>query len=123
LKKITSIIVLAVFVFQSTTSFIVLVSFVFNRTYIADNICVNRFDKIPVCKGQCYLTKELKQQAHQEKSFPDLLQKELQLFFQISSTYRKVNVVASKVEHHFYGVDTHYSIDFNSSVFRPPQVA
>ena len=42
-------------------------SFYIQQDYIAQNLCINRFDAIPVCKGQCYLKKQLKTNENQEK--------------------------------------------------------
>ncbi len=35
-------------------------SFYYNQTYIAQNICINRFEAIPVCNGSCFLVSELR---------------------------------------------------------------
>lgn len=82
MKKNIAIVLLFVFAMQSTTNLWILASFYIQRDYIAENLCVNRFDKIPICKGQCYLNKQLKENEKQEQKLPDLRQKEIQLFFQ-----------------------------------------
>lgn len=80
MKKIILHIMLLTFVFQSTCNFWILISFYANREYIAENICINRFDQMPVCKGQCFLNKQLKETQKQEQKLPDLKGKEIQLF-------------------------------------------
>lgn len=80
MKKIFLHIMLLTFVFQSTCNFGILISFYANREYIAENICINRFDQMPVCKGQCFLNKQLKETQKQEQKLPDLKGKEIQLF-------------------------------------------
>lgn len=82
MKKILLPIMLLTFVLQSTCNFWIMVTFYANRDYISENICINRFDTIPVCKGQCFLNKQLKETQKQEQKFPDLKGKEVQLFCQ-----------------------------------------
>ena len=80
MKKILIHILLLTFVFQSTCNFWIIISFYANRAYISENICINRFDKIPVCKGQCFLNEKLQDNQKQEQKLPDLKGKEIQLF-------------------------------------------
>lgn len=80
MKKVILHIMLLTFVFQSTCNFWIIISFYANREYIAENICINRFDQMPVCKGQCFLNKQLKETQKQEQKLPDLKGKEIQLF-------------------------------------------
>lgn len=59
-----------------------MVSFYFNQKYIAENICINRFDQIPLCYGACFLTKKLKENNKKEEKIPNLKEKEVQLYCQ-----------------------------------------
>lgn len=68
------------FVFQSTSNFWIMSSFYLNQDYIAKNLCVNRFDKIPVCNGKCYLSNQLKENEKKEQKIPNVKEKEVQLF-------------------------------------------
>lgn len=58
---------LFVFAVQSTKSLWIISSFQINRDYIASNLCINRFDKIPTCKGQCFLNDELRKEQKENK--------------------------------------------------------
>jgi len=58
---------LFVFAIQSTKSLWIISSFQINREYIASNLCINRFDKIPTCKGQCFLNNELGKEQKENK--------------------------------------------------------
>ena len=80
MKKILIHILLLTFVFQSTCNFWIIISFYANREYISENICINRFDKMPICKGQCFLNEKLLDNQKQEQKLPDLKGKEIQLF-------------------------------------------
>jgi len=52
---------LAVFM-QSTSGMWILLGFHVNRYYIENQLCNNRFDLIPLCKGYCYLEEKVKEE-------------------------------------------------------------
>lgn len=58
---------LFVFSIQTFKSLWIVSSFHINRNYIAENICINRFDKIPTCKGKCVLDNQLSKEQKQNK--------------------------------------------------------
>lgn len=60
----------------------VLTSFYINRAYIETNICINRFDKIPLCKGSCYLEKTLTENEKKQQEQPTLKMGQVVLFFE-----------------------------------------
>ena len=124
MKKIVLHIMLLTFVFQSTCNFWILISFYANREYIAENICINRFDQMPVCKGQCFLNKQLKETQKQEQKLPDLKGKEIQLFI------NTLEVAYNEPVFFFQETSTpHILPDFTlikqlpSSIFHPPKLA
>ena len=46
----------------------ILADFTLHRDYIAENLCVNRGERLPLmCAGRCYLGKQLKQASEQEE--------------------------------------------------------
>ncbi|RZF59282.1 hypothetical protein [Sphingobacterium corticibacterium] len=52
---------------QSTSSMWIFVGFQLNWDYIESQLCINRFDTIPVCKGSCYLEEKIKEdQQHND---------------------------------------------------------
>ena len=59
MKKTAVYFLLILFVIQSTSNLWIISSFYINRDYIAKELCINRFDKMPVCKGICYLEKKI----------------------------------------------------------------
>jgi hypothetical protein len=100
-----------------------MVSFYAQRDYISKNLCINRFDAIPVCKGQCYLTKQLKENEQREQNLPDLKQKEIQLFFHIN-TFIEFDKAVIKDPKNFKSYDEiFFSCEFLCSVFHPPKIA
>lgn len=66
---------------QALSSLIILAAFHLNRDYISDNLCINRFDAIPLCKGSCYLEKQLSDNEQQQQDQHDLKLKETSLFY------------------------------------------
>ncbi|ASZ11013.1 hypothetical protein KTO58_20245 [Chitinophaga pendula] len=80
LKRLAAILCLLIILFQSTSRCWILAAFYMNRQYIAENICVNRFDLIPVCRGICFLDEQMTKEAQKEEQLPDLKQKEISLF-------------------------------------------
>lgn len=68
MKRILVFLLLLIFIIQITKSLWIVTSFHVNRDYIAENICINRFDKIPTCKGQCFLNTELSKEQKENKT-------------------------------------------------------
>jgi hypothetical protein len=98
-------------------------SFYAKRDYISKNLCINRFDAIPVCKGQCYLTKQLKENEKKEQNLPDLKQKEIQLFFQSNFSFEfEKAIFQGQLNFASYEDNFLYS-EFLYSVFHPPKIA
>lgn len=123
MKKIVAIFFLVAFVLQSTSSLWILASFYAQRDYISQNICINRFDAIPVCKGQCYLTKQLKENEKKEQKFPELKQKEIQLYIPNQSNFIfDMITITDKLASSIYK-DQFLSSEFQYSVFHPPRRA
>jgi hypothetical protein len=67
MKKTVVFFLLFIFTLQCTKSLWIITTFHINRDYIAKNICINRFDKIPTCKGQCFLDNQLNKQEKENK--------------------------------------------------------
>lgn len=98
-------------------------SFYIQREYISKNLCINRFDAIPVCKGQCYLTKQLKENEKKEQNFPDLKQKEIQLFFQKNLSFEFPKTIFEERSNTINYKDNFLSAKYLFSVFHPPKTA
>lgn len=98
-----------------------MVSFKINQEYIAANLCINRFEAIPVCKGSCFLEKQINQDKKQQQNFPDLKLKVITLFCQdnISDILTHTKVFQSRVV--YPSLNTAFvSSAYLRSVFRPP---
>jgi len=125
MKRLFSIFLIFVFLIQSTSSLWILVSFRIQRNYIAENLCVNRFEAIPVCKGQCFLEKQLDKNEKREQKFPDLKQKEIQLVIQNITIFQfsKIDFTSNNNNYRNYRNTNLISNGYLLSVFHPPQMA
>ena len=82
MKKCITLFILILLVFQNAGSIWIIGDFYMNQDYIAKNVCINRFDTVPICNGKCYLENKLKENDKQEQKFPTVTYKEVQLFLQ-----------------------------------------
>ncbi|RZM24947.1 MAG: hypothetical protein EOO88_21080 [Pedobacter sp.] len=123
MKKLLSISILLLFLFQGGSSWWILVSFYANRNYISKNICINRFDLIPVCEGQCYLSDRLNENAKEEQKLPELKKTEIQLFYleaHLLVHATSMGQMAFK-PNYFYRSD--YTDNYAVKIFQPPREA
>lgn len=99
-------------------------AFKINQDYIAANLCINRFEAIPVCKGSCYLEDKLNQDQKQQQKFPDLKTKEINLFCQNNSIelHTKAIIFNSYISYPTFNT-SFISSAYLCSVFRPPSLA
>ncbi|HVI43952.1 MAG TPA: hypothetical protein VM802_03765 [Chitinophaga sp.] len=82
MKRILSIWLLCITLIQGTGQCWIVASFYLNRSYIAENLCVNRFDLIPVCRGICFLEQQMTEHEKQQDRMPDVKYREIMLFCQ-----------------------------------------
>jgi hypothetical protein len=123
MRKSISICILALLVFQNTSSLWIIGAFYINQDYIAKNVCINRFDAVPICKGQCYLSKELKNTEKQEQKIPTVTYKEIQLFFEYEMAFSfSETIVIARTIYPLLKKDQLRST-FIFSIYHPPRCA
>lgn len=105
---------------QTTSQLWILLAFNINRDYIAANLCINRFDRISVCKGSCYLEDRLSKNNQKPEQYPDLKQKEITLFCQLMPALRREIPELSLLPCYFARDDRRFSSPFLQSIFHPP---
>lgn len=122
MKRYLALILVLSFFIQSFSSLWIFTSFHLNKKYISENICINRFDKIPTCEGQCFLTKELqKNEQKDDVKFPSSKHNEIQLF--------QPSEYSFKLNNELYIYDKSTSIfspelatkTFCNTIFHPPK--
>jgi len=123
LKKIVSIVLILAFLVQSTSHLWIWAAFEINRDYIAANLCINRFEAIPVCKGSCFLEKQLNENEKQQQKLPDLKTKEVNLFCQENYFDLPKQTFLLSTKSAFPNQNISFiSSEYLRSVFRPPSI-
>ena len=123
MKRFVALLCLFVIMFQSMSTLCIYTAFIINRDYISENLCINRFDKVALCKGKCYLEGKLKANEKQEKKLPDLQQKEAKLFCEENDLIVDFSLMPSKFENS-PNTSVDFSIsNFSASIFHPPPFA
>lgn len=123
MKKHIILLLLFSFLYQNTSSFWIITSFYLNQEYISDNLCVNRFDAIPMCYGSCYLQDELAQDSDKKTELPLLKSKEIQPLFLQPIAFDMQEVQPIPVDAMQYTTETNSLVvqSFVFSVFQPPE--
>ncbi len=112
------------FIVQSTSQLWIIAAFNINRSYIAANLCINRFDAIPVCKGSCYLEDQLNKDHERQQKLPDLKNKEINLFCQETALVQAMQQWVCNETALFPQPNTGFVASGHiHSVFRPPAPA
>lgn len=122
MRKSIFLILLISFVYQNTSSFWILTKFYIDQEYIAQTICVNRFEQSNTCQGNCYLQSELSADSDNKPDLPNFLLKETQpLFYQNFSWLLKQDTTCyTQVSYPRYLNKGLYK-DLIFSVFDPPK--
>lgn len=106
---------------QSTSSFWIWSAFKMRQDYIAGSLCVNRFDQLPICKGSCYLEKQLENDRNQQEKLPDLKFKEVTLYVvNMQAKFEWPNSVPHEIPVYYTAPEGLISSSFHPSVFQPP---
>lgn len=104
---------------QTFSTFIIQADFFLNRSYIAENLCVNKDKPMMHCNGKCYLAKKLKDQEKQNQSPVSKTEKfDLQPFF-IPESFSLKNAVTVFKPQYFTKNEKSVST-FRASIFHPP---
>jgi hypothetical protein len=111
-----------VILFQSISGLFILGYYYSNKTYISENLCINRFDSVPICKGKCFLTKKLKEKEQSEQKYPDLKKSNIQLYSQKNFSAEFTNTMNEVDLFNFSLYNSTLPKTDLASVFHPPQV-
>lgn len=112
---------IAAFLLQCTSQLWIIAAFKWNQDYIAANLCINRFDAIPLCKGSCFLEDQLNKDRQQQEKLPDLKTKELNLFCRHNAVLSAPGVpVENKVVKYPFSLVDDIRPPYTASIFHPP---
>lgn len=122
MKKATTYFLLYCIILQSLSQSCIVAAFYLHREYIAKNLCINRFDTVPVCKGQCVLEDRLEKNEKQQQQFPDFKQKEVHLYLH----HPNILIIENPADHPLYenivlSRERKASCGFPCSIFHPPR--
>lgn len=123
-KRITVILLLVALISSNFSRFYVYAGFELNRSYIAENLCINKARPWMHCNGKCYFMKKIQQAAENEKkqeSKDNLNRLEVSFFhepFKLTFT-QPVILNTPNTTIPFYGYQ--YSSHYIESIFRPPK--
>ncbi|SEA51445.1 hypothetical protein SAMN05421540_106157 [Psychroflexus halocasei] len=122
MNKIITYFLIILFVFQSTSNFYIMFSFYLNRDYIAQELCINRFDKIPVCKGSCYLSEKLSENEKKEQKNTSTKNKEVQLYTQVNNDIDfRIKLSTGHHKAVIFSRNDLIIFTFVQSIFHPPK--
>lgn len=111
---------LVIFV-QSTNQVWIIIGFHLNKTYIENNLCQNRFDKIPVCKGSCVLEKQLNDNDKNQEKIPTIKFKEITLFHSnVIEYHQEKSLAIIPLENNYKTASSVTTTSFHPFIFRPP---
>ena len=121
MKRIFSILMMLVIFVQSTNQVWIIIGFHLNKTYIENNLCQNRFDKIPVCKGSCVLEKQLNDNDKNQEKIPTIKFKEITLFHSnVIEYHQEKSLAIIPLENNYKTASSVTTKSFHPFIFRPP---
>jgi hypothetical protein len=127
LKKTISIFLVLTLYSQLMVKVGVIATWKFNQNYIAQNLCINRDKPEMECNGKCHLQKQLKSvennQTKETNASLPLKLKNLKTDDFVNYSEMRVSFIQT-VQNLILNstLNTHYSFNYISSCFRPPQV-
>ena len=123
IRKLLTVWLLCLLLVRVTASLWIMAGFYLQQEEIARTKCVNRFDLIPVCKGQCYLVNQLKQNDKKEQTVPDVRPQEFQVFLYTHCLFEFPGLMTA--ERNPCPVYRHagYIQEHNDAIFQPPRLA
>jgi len=105
---------------QSSSGLVIMSAFYANRSYIAKNLCENRFNLNSACHGQCVLMKKLKKEMEREQKQPDLKFKEVQFLIPKIDLPAKAIVCQTPPPVHPVFDQPLFSSEYITGIFHPP---
>jgi len=95
------------------------IEFELNKGYIQEFLCIKKEQPITVCGGKCYLTKQLKEAAEDQKSMPTQLINLEDYPIGFVSIFDTTDLSGDRITHYFQ-----YTIKktglFHFDIFHPP---
>ena len=121
-NKYFSIMLLVLLAVTQTGSILALLAFSGNRDFIANELCVNRFEPALECNGQCQLMKSVEraQESNTSESDSFNLQDQVHLFFLDNSNFTPSFLQPVHMAN--FPMPNHYFLSFSFSISPPPEL-
>ena len=108
---------------QGLSSLLTVAVFHFQRDRIAQELCVNRFDAIPICRGQCVLDRQLQENDKREREVPiSTNQKSVYCCDQRQHVLPIIRPLAVRSNYHQSDLSFIYA-EFLPAIYTPPEPA
>ncbi len=103
----------------------VLAWFYLNRSYIAAELCINRFEPASDCAGSCQLDNTLAQLDHEQESLPDyLLQvQEILLYYRDSTSFTLTRYPQPGTPRQYSCASIMMDNRNSEDIFKPPRLS
>ena len=112
---------------QGLSSAFVFSDYLLNKSFIIENLCVNKATPELKCNGKCYLMRQLAEQEHQKENSSRESAKKLfeqVLFFKSHSVLNNVELAFSlPVSLNNWNYQCFSSVKATIGIFHPPQAA
>ena len=123
LKLFYAIAISLVLLFSSFSNANIYLNFKVNQAEIAATLCIKKEIKDNTCKGKCYLAKQLKKAAEQEKKESNLLKEKQEMVYTFSTTeYTIQSFGDASLNTLFLSDYSDKPISVSNAIFHPPLV-
>jgi hypothetical protein len=119
-KRIIAFLFLAAFATQTFNKAIIITGFFANRTYIAQNLCVNKDKPKLGCNGKCHLKKQLSNEEKKDQQNPDRKGDNKDEVLSSKSFFGAITFTYSIISHQHYIQSDNSTVQRSRTFFHPP---
>lgn len=123
MKAFLSILLSLLILVCATSKVWIYLAFKINQSYIAAELCENRYETLVMCSGKCYLDKQLEtldEKEQKSKPVPELGNKD----FHFPMVNRVDEAMASAdLEQMLFSTPTWHPHSYTSGLLKPPQLS
>ena len=123
IKSILALLLISSLFLHASCRLGVLTWFYLNQSYIAAELCINRFEPASDCAGSCQLNSTLSQLDKEEKALPDYLQQvqEIILDFADNTPFAPKQSIMAKTAPEWSAKTVKHDFRINREIFEPPR--
>ena len=123
IKSITVLLLISSLFLHASSRLGVLAWFYMNRSYIATELCINRFEPASDCAGSCQLNSTLAQLGEEEETLPEYLQQtqEILLHFTDNTPFAPKQSIIAKADPEWPAKTVKHDFRMDREIFEPPR--